>query len=118
MGRHGKRRRLGWVIPALAAALAAGIGVSAAYATGSPRSHPSPLPVFTTEPAFPSPQRSSQPSPAPSAVISYRIVSGDTLTSIARVHCGPPADWLSLQKANHIGNPNAISIGEVIKIAC
>jgi nucleoid-associated protein YgaU len=119
MGRHARKRRLRWVLPAIAltAGLAGIWGVhDALSAPSSPVSHSTPLPTFTSDPSYPAAQRSSQPPVAPSASpVTHIVVSGDNLTQVALKYCHT-ADWMSVASRNHIGNPNAITPGE--KIIC
>jgi nucleoid-associated protein YgaU len=117
MGRHAKKRRWlpgWWLIPLLIAGAAA-LGVNALLAPSAPLSHHAPLPTFTSDPSYPVPQRPSQPSPEPSAVTYYTIVSGDTLAAVSLKYCHT-ADWTAIASRNHIGNPDAITPGE--KITC
>ena len=117
MGKHGKKRRFGfagWLASGMIIGGTLG-GVALAEAPSAPVSHRVPLPVFTTEPSFPSPV---QPAPSAPALVSYTVQSGDTLTAIALEKCHDVNDWLALQKANRIGNPGAITIGEKISLAC
>jgi nucleoid-associated protein YgaU len=114
MGKHGKKRRYrfaGWLAACM---VAGGIIGGVALAPSAPVSHQTPLPVFTHVLA-----PKSSPAPSQSApVLTYVVVSGNTLSEIAQEKCGNPLDYRSLQKYNKISNPGAISVGEVIKIEC
>ena len=58
-------------------------------------------------------------SPAASAGESYTIVSGDTLSKIAKNHYGDGAKWHQIYEANKatIGsNPDHIEVGQVLTL--
>lgn len=117
MGKHARKRRRGWVLPVIITSVLASVLALAAGTAHvlNARSAGRPLPVFTSDPSFPEPPQTPS---APARTITYTVHPGDSLTGIARSQCGHPDDWASLQKVNHIGNPNAISAGEIIRIAC
>lgn len=48
----------------------------------------------------------------------YIVRSGDTLSKIAGMFCGNPAKYPALASASGIGNPNIISVGQRIVLAC
>jgi hypothetical protein len=48
----------------------------------------------------------------------YIVRSGDTLGKIAGEFCGNPAKYPSLARASGIPNPNVISVGQRIILAC
>ena len=85
--------------------------------TASPTPTVSPSPSASAKPsASPSPTSSATPSPSPTvtaAVKTYKVVSGDTITSIAKKF-GVTAT--ALMSANNITNANLIKIGQVLVI--
>jgi LysM repeat protein len=86
--------------------------------TPKPTATASPKPTVTPKPsasatATPKPTVTASPSPTRSATISYTVVSGDTLTSIARKFS---VSTTSIAIANGITNTNSLRIGQVLKI--
>lgn len=53
------------------------------------------------------------PGPAPTAI---KVDAGDTLSEIAQDYTGDANHWPTLAKINHIHNPDAIDIGQVIHL--
>lgn len=47
---------------------------------------------------------------------SYTVQRGDTLRGIALQFYGDPAQYVLIQEANNIANPNQISVGQVLEI--
>jgi nucleoid-associated protein YgaU len=48
----------------------------------------------------------------------YAIRTGDTLWSVAAEYCGSGKDYPELAAANRIADPDAISAGQVLVLAC
>lgn len=81
-------------------------------ATPKPTTTPKPTVSPTTTPR-PTVSATATASPTRSATVSYTVVSGDTLLSIARKFSVSTA---SIAVANAITNPNSLRIGQVLKI--
>ena len=47
----------------------------------------------------------------------YTVQKGDTLWNIAKKHLGDGAKYTTLAKLNNIGDPNKISVGQVLKLS-
>ncbi len=101
--------------------LLAGIGATPTP-TASPTASPTPSPTATPSPT-PSPTATPSPTPSPTpvpatptprpTVRTYRVQSGDTLSSIA-ARFGVSVQ--ALINANNIADPNSLSIGQVLII--
>jgi LysM repeat protein len=102
---------------------AAGIGAVQTL-TPTVRSSPSPLPSLAPNPtpippptpgatASPKPTRTPKPSATPAATRTYRVRSGDTLSSIA-ARLGTTVKIL--RELNGISDPSLIRTGQVLKI--
>ena len=50
------------------------------------------------------------------AVRTYRVQTGDTLSSIAAQVYGDKAEWTRLQKANRLGSSTSVKVGQVLVI--
>ena len=72
-----------------------------------------PQPSVTPTPKPTTVSATANPSPTRSATVSYTVVSGDTLTSIARKFF---VTTTSIAVANAITNPSSLKIGQVLKI--
>lgn len=116
MAKHGKRRKR--KLSLSLATLVTGAGVMLAgtlYAAAqSPREPVHLAPVHLTAPQLAPPQLPVQ---QPSAVRLYTVRSDDTLSQIAKDHCGDSRKWQQLAQANHIDG-NQLSPGKVITLAC
>lgn len=67
----------------------------------------------------PPPVKPALPSLSPvQTTVSYVVVSGDTLSSIASAHCGNPADYVPLAAANHLSPGSVLLVGTVLVIRC
>jgi LysM repeat protein len=73
---------------------------------------PTPTPPNPT-PTPPEPEPLPGPAPAPANFKEYTVVSGDTMSRIARKH-GVTLE--AIAKANEISDPNKIGVGDVLKI--
>ncbi|NOU22477.1 MAG: LysM peptidoglycan-binding domain-containing protein [Methyloglobulus sp.] len=104
-----------------------GIGVAgvtmAAKAAASRFGHNDKAPNATESAApMPSPSASAAPAaaPAPEAAQArtYTVVSGDTLSKIAKQYYGNANDWPKIFDANRdkLSNPDRINIGQVLRI--
>jgi hypothetical protein len=130
-------RRPGRVMVGGAAAVLAVGSIAAAAATtqgfgllAAPRSSPTPAPTATPSPSqsptpVPTPSPTATPTPVPSStpvpatptpaatVHTYRVRSGDTLSSIAQRF---GVSTQALINANNLADPNNLSIGQVLVI--
>lgn len=61
---------------------------------------------------------SSSARQASTAKVYYTVRSGDTLSRIAEYFCHNPGKYHALASANGIANPNVISVGQHIWLAC
>ncbi|HWI67245.1 MAG TPA: LysM peptidoglycan-binding domain-containing protein [Nitrospiraceae bacterium] len=61
---------------------------------------------------------SSSAHQASTAKVYYTVRSGDTLSRIAGYFCHNPGKYHALARANGIANPNVISVGQHIWLAC
>jgi Tfp pilus assembly protein FimV len=118
-GRHRKSHKLRFFLTILSGGLlACGLLIGGAFWTS---------PVTVTQIAVTAPvtqhritltlpkaHRASQPR----RKATYTVKAGQTLWSIAAAHCGSGNDYPALAKANHIANPDDISSGEVLVLAC
>jgi LysM repeat protein len=119
VGKHSRRRKFSGAVAAGVTFLAL-LGGSVAYAltTSPPQSHPAPVATFTElPPVKPAPKPSATPSAPPVQQATVKVSAGDTLTSISVTFCHT-ANYYALQKANHIANPNTLTIGQVLKLEC
>ncbi|MFM1561980.1 MAG: LysM peptidoglycan-binding domain-containing protein, partial [Roseibacillus sp.] len=78
----------------------------------NPTPTPNPTPPNLT-PTPPEPEPLPGPAPAPANFKEYTVVSGDTMSRIARKHGVTPE---AIAKANGISDPNKIGVGDVLKI--
>lgn len=67
-------------------------------------------------PAAPSAKPAAAPKPAPPPAKTYTVVSGDTLWAIAEKFYGAGEQYAKIAKANGLSNPDAIDVGQVLKI--
>ncbi|AYA37462.1 LysM peptidoglycan-binding domain-containing protein [Hymenobacter oligotrophus] len=68
---------------------------------------------------FGNPQQAQQAQPAAAQGESYTVVSGDSLSKIAKKHYGDASKWHQIYDANKstIGsNPDHIEVGQVLKL--
>jgi LysM repeat protein len=78
----------------------------------NPTPTPNPTPPNLT-PTPPEPEPLPGPAPAPADFKEYTVVSGDTMSRIARKHGVTPEE---IANANGISDPNKIGVGDVLKI--
>lgn len=115
-GRHRRPSRAAGIASTAAGTASAGIAASAIMAapahaavTSAPHSSVQPAPVRAVADTI----RATQP-------LTVTVQSGDTLAKIARDHCGNPAMWTGIYKANEakIKNYDLIYPGQVLTVAC
>ncbi|MFV0135443.1 N-acetylmuramoyl-L-alanine amidase [Streptomyces sp. HMX87] len=53
---------------------------------------------------------------SPGGTTTYTVVKGDTLSSIARTKLGDASRYTEIAKLNSLSNPNAIKVGQVLKL--
>ena len=118
-GRHRRPSRTGTAVAAAGSGLAATAiiaGTSTAASAGTlpvPSASSAPVSEHLPVRAVADTIRAAQP-------LTVTVQSGDTLSEIARDHCGNPADWTGIYTANKgkISDYNMIYPGQVLTLAC
>lgn len=80
-----------------------------------PAEEPEPAPEQDTEPV-PEPAPAPQALPEPPPYTEYTVMSGDSMSSIARDWFGTDAKWDLIAKANPLIDPNRLRVGQVLRL--
>lgn len=69
-----------------------------------------------TPPPSPAPVAQPQPVPPPPAYVFHKVMSGETLATIAKWYSGKESNWREIASHNQELNPSGLRVGDVVKV--